>query len=101
MHEITCPHCGKAFKIDEAGYADILKQIRDREFDSELHERLESAVELAKAKVSAELEKEASKKDVEIERLKQELKASEAAKLTAVDLAETKIASTLKEEAGQ
>ncbi|MHB8380696.1 MAG: DUF2130 domain-containing protein [Acidimicrobiales bacterium] len=101
MNEITCPHCGKAFKIDEAGYADILKQVRDREFESELHERLESAVELGKARVSADLEKEASKKDVEIERLKEELKASEAAKLTAVDLAETKIASTLREEASQ
>lgn len=29
MHEIICPHCSKAFKIDEAGYADILKQVRD------------------------------------------------------------------------
>ena len=28
MHEIICPHCGKAFKIDEAGYADILKQLK-------------------------------------------------------------------------
>jgi len=40
MHEIICPHCGKAFKIDEAGYADILKQVRDSEFDKALHERL-------------------------------------------------------------
>ena len=32
MHEIICPHCSKAFKIDEAGYADILKQVRDGEF---------------------------------------------------------------------
>jgi hypothetical protein len=31
MHEIICPHCAKAFKIDEAGYADILKQVRDGE----------------------------------------------------------------------
>lgn len=99
MHEITCPHCGKEFTIDEAGYADILKQVRDREFEGELHERLESAVELAKAKVSVEHEKEASKKDIEIERLREELKASETAKLTAVDLAETRITSTLKEEA--
>jgi hypothetical protein len=98
MNEITCPHCGKAFKIDEAGYADILKQVRDREFESEIHERLESAVELAKAKVSSELEREASKKDVEIERLKEEIKASEAAKVSAVDLAEAKAESTLKEE---
>ncbi len=101
MHEITCPHCGKAFKIDEAGYADILKQVRDREFESEIHERLESAVELAKAKISAELEKEASQKDKEIERLKEQLNSSEAAKQSAVDLAEAKFSSTLKEEAVQ
>jgi len=43
MHEIICPHCGKAFTIDEAGYADILKQVRDREFEKALHERLELA----------------------------------------------------------
>ena len=43
MHEIICPHCSKAFKIDEAGYADILKQVRDGEFEQQLHERLELA----------------------------------------------------------
>ena len=55
MHEIICPQCKKAFKIDEAGYADILKQVRDSEFEKQLHERLElaekdkiNAVELAK-----------------------------------------------------
>ena len=80
MHEITCPHCGKAFKVDEAGYADILKQVRDREFESDLHERLESSVELAKTKLAAELEKEASKKDIEIERLKAELKSADISK---------------------
>ena len=40
MQEINCPHCGKAFKIDESGYADILKQVRDSEFDQALHDRL-------------------------------------------------------------
>ena len=45
MHEIKCPHCGKAFTIDEAGYADILKQVRDSDFDKQLHERLELAAE--------------------------------------------------------
>ena len=43
MNEIICPHCEKAFKIDEAGYADILKQIRNKEFDKELHEKLAAA----------------------------------------------------------
>ena len=61
MHEIICPHCKKAFKIDEAGYADILKQVRDAEFEQQLHERLElaeqekrNAVELATIKVTRE-----------------------------------------------
>ena len=84
MNEIICPHCGKAFKIDEAGYADILKQVRDHEFDEALHERLaiaekekKTAIELAETKVTNKLEKEAAKKDTEIQRLKSELKATE------------------------
>jgi hypothetical protein len=40
MNEIICPHCDKAFKIDEAGYADILKQVRDGDFEKQLNERL-------------------------------------------------------------
>ena len=39
MHDIICPHCSKAFKVDEAGYADILKQVRDREFEQQLSKR--------------------------------------------------------------
>ncbi len=83
MNEIICPHCHKAFKVDEAGYADILKQVRDREFEKTLHERLElaekekkTAIALAEARVSGQLEKEASRKDAEIERLKAELNAA-------------------------
>ncbi len=83
MNEIICPHCHKAFKVDEAGYADILKQVRDREFEKTLHERLalaekekKSAIELAEARVTGHLEKEASRKDAEIERLKAELNAA-------------------------
>jgi len=41
MHEIICPHCQKAFKIDEAGYADILHQVRTKEFQKEIHAKLE------------------------------------------------------------
>ena len=41
MREIKCPKCGEVFKVDEAGYADILKQVRDHEFNKELHEREE------------------------------------------------------------
>ena len=91
MHEIICPHCGKAFKIDEAGYADILKQVRDGEFEKQLHERLElaeqdkrNAVELARAKVASELQKAAVAKDMEIQELKARLDAQDVARRLAV-----------------
>ena len=58
MNEIICPHCKKTFKVDEAGFADILKQVRDHEFENELHERLamaerekESAIKLVEATI--------------------------------------------------
>lgn len=91
MHEIICPHCGKAFKIDEAGYADILKQVRDSEFEQQLHERLElaeqekrNAVELAQTKLASEMQKAASAKDAEIQELKARLDAGEVARKLAV-----------------
>ena len=43
MNEIKCPHCGQTFTVDEAGYADIVKQVRDSEFEQQLHDRLELA----------------------------------------------------------
>ncbi|MGH8159882.1 MAG: DUF2130 domain-containing protein [Rhodanobacter sp.] len=91
MHEIICPHCGKAFKIDEAGYANILKQVRDGEFEKQLHERLElaeheknNAVELAQARIASELQKDATAKDAEIQQLKAKLDAGEIAQRLAV-----------------
>ncbi len=91
MHDIICPHCGKAFKIDEAGYADILKQVRDGEFEQQLHERLElaeqdkrNAVELATTRVASELQKSATAKDAEIQGLKAKLDAGEVARKLAV-----------------
>jgi hypothetical protein len=107
MNEIICPHCKKAFKIDEAGFADILKQVRDREFDKELHDRLEllekdkeNAVKLAEANIKNALQVEVAKKDAELAELKaqkgalvSELKAekdAEIARLQAkVESAET------------
>jgi hypothetical protein len=84
MHDIICPHCTKAFKIDESGYAEILKQVRDKDFQHQLDERLQlaekektNAVELATTKVSSELEKVAATKDAEIKELKAKLDASE------------------------
>lgn len=91
MHEIICPHCSKAFKIDEAGYADILKQVRDGAFEQALHERLElaerekrDAIALAKAEVTNALQGAAAAKDTEIQALKAQLDAGEVARKLAV-----------------
>ncbi|UIN20239.1 DUF2130 domain-containing protein [Herbaspirillum frisingense] len=91
MHDIICPHCGKAFKIDEAGYADILKQVRDSAFEQQLHERLElaeqdkrNAIELARARAEGELQKAAAARDAEIQELKARLEAGELAQKMAV-----------------
>ena len=91
MHEIICPHCSKAFKIDEAGYANILKQVRDGDFDKQLHERLElaerekrDAIALAEAKVTNALQGAAARKDAEIQALQAQLAAGEVARKLAV-----------------
>ena len=91
MHEIICPHCKKAFKIDEAGYADILKQVRDSEFDQQLRERLElaekekvNAIELTREKAGSELQKATAAKEIEIQELKSKLDAGEVAQKLAV-----------------
>lgn len=77
MNEIICPHCKKAFKVDEAGFADILKQVRDHEFERELLDRItllekdkENAVKLAEATTKNQLQADTAKKDAEIAGLK-------------------------------
>jgi len=82
MHEIKCPNCGKSFSLDEAGYADILSQVRNDAFDKALNERLElaerekkTAIELAEAKLKSEMQEKAAKKDAEIERLKAKIES--------------------------
>ena len=94
MNEIICPHCTKAFKIDEAGYADILKQVRDSDFEAQIHERLElaekdklNAIELAKSGLENEMQKSASAKDAVIQELKAKLDAGEVSKTLAVSQA--------------
>ena len=85
MHEIICPHCSKAFKVDETGYADILKQVRDKDFEQQLHNRLElaerekrDAVELAKLQTINDLQKIAADKDTQIETLRSQIASSGA-----------------------
>lgn len=105
MNEISCPHCQKAFKVDEAGYANLIKQVRNKEFDAQIHERLqlaekekESAVELAKEKVSSELQTKAQKEAQEKEAMIQDLKAKLDAESTQKELAVTQAVSRVEKE---
>ena len=98
MNEISCPHCGKAFKVDETGYADILKQVRDKEFDAQLNERLKlaekekgDAVELAKANLRIELKGETHEKETMIQSLRAQLEAGKTEQQLAVNDAVTTV----------
>lgn len=89
MNEIICPNCKKAFKVDEAGFADILKQVRDHQFEEELRNRLEladrekeSAVKLAEANVKNFLQEQLAKKDRELAELKAQKEVELSQKLS-------------------
>lgn len=101
MNQIKCPHCGKEFTIDESSYLDIVKQIKDKEYQKDLHERLEALkiasekdIELAKNKVKSELSETLSRKEMELANLKQKLEVVDNEKKMAVMSAE----SSLKEK---
>jgi hypothetical protein len=91
MPEIICPNCHKVFKVDEAGYADILRQVRDKDFDKQLHERLDAAereqqksLELERSKAESELQKAQAAKDRQIQDLQAKIDAAGSAKVLAV-----------------
>ena len=80
MQEIKCPKCGEVFQVDESGYAAIVRQVRDKEFEKELSERKaqylsekENAVLLAQTQTRQELAEE-------ISRLQAKLAAAESAR---------------------
>ena len=96
MQEIRCPRCGEVFQVDETGYAAIVKQVRDKEFEKEILSRekallneKQTAVEMAVTRTEAEkdriiaqlraqLEKEAAEKQMEIIRLKNEIQLAKS-----------------------
>ncbi|MBX3289531.1 MAG: DUF2130 domain-containing protein [Acidobacteria bacterium] len=98
MNEIICPNCKKAFKVDEASFADILKQVRDHQFEEELQARLnladkekESAVKLAEANIRNSLQEQLNKNENELIELKAEIKNAEVEKKLSVTEAIQKI----------
>ena len=85
MNEIKCPQCGTVFQVDEQGYADIARQVRDQEFSRQLAERERimereraAAVELAEQKAERQLQETVSGRDARIAELEGEI--AEAAK---------------------
>lgn len=90
MQEIKCPNCGTVFQADESGFADIVRQVRDEEFNREVRERElllkekltakleagETEKKLAVAEATAEAERRLAQKDAEIAK-----KSSEIAKM--------------------
>ena len=88
MNEIVCPHCQKAFKVDESGYAEILKQVHDKDFEKQLKERIKAleeanrlATENAVLKAKSDIEKE---RDLLKAQLHAEIANAETAKQLAV-----------------
>ena len=88
MNEIVCPHCQKAFKVDESGYAEILKQVHDKDFEKQLADRIKAmentsrlATENAVLKAKNEIEKE---RDLLKAQLNAEIANADTAKQLAV-----------------
>ena len=98
MNDIICPHCNKAFKVDKKGYADIIKQVYDKEFEKQLNERtlqLEKdkimEIKLEKKEAEIKLESVEAEKNKAINELKFSLKEASNNKQIAVSEAVKKI----------
>jgi hypothetical protein len=102
INEIECPHCHKAFKVDEAGYADILSQVHNAEFESALEQRLEAIekankaeIKLAEVEATKKADAEKAKLTEEINNLKNEVKNAK----TTQELEVTKATNEIQKEA--
>ena len=84
MHEIVCPHCEKAFKVDESGYAEILKQVHDKDFEKQLAERIKAVEDKHQLDIDNAVLRAKSEIEKERDKLKSDLANSETAKLLAV-----------------
>lgn len=102
MSEIRCPHCGEVFRVDESEYAQIVRQVRDKEFQRELDARevsaqreRESAVQAAEARARQEAERDLAKRDAELARLRAEVERGKDALALARASAEKDLAQGL------
>jgi hypothetical protein len=99
MNDIICPNCKKVFKVDQAGFADIIKQVRDHQFDEELQKVLkmkenekDNAIKLAEANFKSHLQDIVAKKESELTQYKVDVQKQVFEKLTKkeADIAELK-----------
>ncbi len=105
MNQIKCPHCGKEFTIDESSYLEIVSQVRNKEFQSEIHEKLEQLktqnqkdIIIEKSKVESNYKEQLLKKEQELEKLKNQLKNSDDGKKLEVISLESKYKDELKDK---
>lgn len=87
MNQVKCPSCGKEFTIDEASYAEIVSQVRNKEFTAEIHEKLEqiahqhqSELALVKEKAANQLANQLAQKETEISDLQHQISQFETQK---------------------
>ena len=108
MKEIKCPNCGTVITVDDADFAAILNQVRTEEFDAEVNRRIEETKRLLKAeeakkmaleaaaaakeaaKIDARHKEDLSRKDLEIEKLKQQVASWEESKKLELETARLK-----------
>ena len=105
MNELQCPKCGEKFQIDEAGYAAILKQVRDKEFSKEIESReqqfeyeKEQAIQVERLKSEKDFNNELAKKDAEIFELKNQLSSYEKDKKLELSELESKLNAKIAEK---
>jgi hypothetical protein len=108
MNEIICPHCHKAFKVDEASYAAIVKQVRDQQFSEDLHERLnafekekQAAIAIAQANVREQLSKTQESQASALAEALQKIKTIEMEKKLAVEQSTNKLAQEIEKLKGE
>lgn len=87
MNQVKCPSCGKEFTIDEASYAEIVSQVRNKEFTAEIHEKLEqiahqhqSELALVQEKAASQLANQLAQKETEISDLQHKISQFETEK---------------------
>lgn len=85
MQEIKCPKCGEVFQVDESGYAAIVKQVRDREFEKEIRQREDALLSEKDSAVAVAVTKAEADKDRIIADLRAKLNADSLEKQTAVE----------------